>query len=120
MELPEYLFKDFSDVSPVCEYDLVAKYSEPIDFQNCIGILVSGDQNTGWFFSLVRPLKVLSTEKLILARLGVSRPIYVNVDSPNLSFPYFNLLGGYQWKNTLYIYVRRSIWHWGIQYISNY
>ena len=22
--------------------------------------------------------------------LGVSRPIYVNVDSPNLGFPYFN------------------------------
>ena len=27
------------------------------------------------------------------ARLGVSRPIYVNVDSPNLGFPYFNFLG---------------------------
>ena len=26
----------------------------------------------------------------------VSRPIYVNVDSPNLGFPYFNFLGGYQ------------------------
>ena len=36
--------------------------------------------------------------------LGVSRTIYVNVDSPNLSFPYFNFLGGYQWKkNTLYV-----------------
>ena len=41
-------------------------------------------------FSLVPPLKVLST------RLGVSRPIYVNVDSPNPGFPYFNFLGGYQ------------------------
>ena len=30
--------------------------------------------------------------------LGVSRPIYVNVDSPNLGFPYFNFLGGYQLK----------------------
>ena len=48
------------------------------------------------FFSLVSPLKVLSTNKLIKARLGVSRPIYVNVDSPNLGFPYFNFLGGYQ------------------------
>ena len=28
------------------------------------------------------------------ARLGVSRPIYVNVDSPNLGFPYFNFLRG--------------------------
>ena len=36
--------------------------------------------------------------------LGVSRLIYVNVDSPNLGFTYFNLLGGYQLKkNTLYI-----------------
>ena len=26
--------------------------------------------------------------------LGVSRPSYVNVDSPNLGFPYFNFLGG--------------------------
>ena len=33
---------------------------------------------------------------LFYARLGVSRPIYVNVDSPNLGFPYFNFLGGYQ------------------------
>ena len=35
-------------------------------------------------FSLVPSIK-----KLINARLGVSRPIYVNVDSPNLGFPYF-------------------------------
>ena len=44
------------------------------------------------FFSLGLPLKVLSTEKFIKARLGVSRTIYVNVDSPNLGFPYFNFL----------------------------
>ena len=48
------------------------------------------------FFITVPPLKYQSTEKLILARLGVSRPIYVNEDSPNLGFPYF--LGGYQLK----------------------
>ena len=36
-----------------------------------------------------------STDKLIWAGLGVSRKIYVNVDSPNLGFPYFNFL---QWK----------------------
>ena len=30
--------------------------------------------------------------------LGVSRPIYVAVDSPNLGFPCFNFLGGYQLK----------------------
>ena len=46
----------------------------------------------------------LSTEKLIEAGLGVSRTIYVNVDSPDLGFPYFNFLGGYQLKNTLYIF----------------
>ena len=34
------------------------------------------------------------------AMLGVSRPIYVAVDSPNLGFPYFNFLGGYQLKKT--------------------
>lgn len=31
-------------------------------------------------FSLVLPLKVLSTEKFIWAWLGVSKTIYVNVD----------------------------------------
>ena len=46
------------------------------------------------FFLLGLPSKVLSTEKLIYARLGVSRTIYVNVDSPNLGFTYFNFLGG--------------------------
>ena len=34
--------------------------------------------------------------------LGVSRPIYVNVDSPNLGFPYFNFLGGYPVCQTIY------------------
>ena len=43
--------------------------------------------DTRWFFSLVPPLKFPSIEKLIYARLGVSRTIYVNVDSPNLGFP---------------------------------
>ena len=50
------------------------------------------------FFSLGLPLKSVSTEKLIKARLGVSRTIYVNVDSPNLGFPYFNFLGEAQCK----------------------
>ena len=52
------------------------------------------------FFSLGLLLKCLSTEKLIQARLGVSRTIYVNVDSPNLGFPYFNFLGGGQLKKS--------------------
>ena len=34
------------------------------------------------FFFTGTPLKVSSTKKLIKARLGVSRTIYVNVDSP--------------------------------------
>ena len=54
------------------------------------------------FFQLVPPLNVLSTKKLILARLGVSRQVYVNVDSPNLGFPYLNLFRGGPVKNTLY------------------
>ena len=29
-------------------------------------------------------------------------PVYVNVDSPNLGFPYFNFLGGTSEKNTMY------------------
>ena len=32
--------------------------------------------------------------KPLYEKKGVSRPIYVNVNSPNLGFPYF--LGGYQ------------------------
>ena len=52
----------------------------------------------GVLFFTGTPLKVLSAKKLIWARLGVSRPIYVNVDTPNLGFPYFNFLGGYQLK----------------------
>ena len=33
-----------------------------------------------------------------MARLSVSRTIYVNVDTPNLGFTHFNFLGGYQLK----------------------
>ena len=43
------------------------------------------------FFVTVAPPK--STKKLIWARLGVSRMIYINVDSPNLDFPYLNFSG---------------------------
>ena len=49
---------------------------------------------TGCFLFNWPPLKVLSTKKLIQARLGVSRTIYVNVDTPNQGFTYFNFLGG--------------------------
>ena len=51
------------------------------------------------FFFTGTPLKSSKYKKVNLgysARLGVSRPIYVNVDSPNLGFTYFNFLGGYQ------------------------
>ena len=54
----------------------------PFAFCTCFSVVP-----TGWFFSLVPPLKFPSIEKLIYARLGVSRTIYVNVDSPNLGFP---------------------------------
>ena len=56
--------------------------------------------HTGCLFSLGLPLKYQSTEKLILARLGVSRTIYVNVDSPNLGFSYSNFSGKAQCKKT--------------------
>ena len=52
----------------------------------------------GVFLTLGLPLEYQSTEKLIWARLGVSRTIYVNVESPNLGFPYF--LGEAQCKKT--------------------
>ena len=54
-------------------------------------------------FVLGLPPKVPSKEKLILARLGVSRTIYLNVDSPNLGFLYIlKLFRGGPVKNTLY------------------
>ena len=52
------------------------------------------------FFSRGLPLKCLSIENLIWAGLGVSRTIYVNADSPNLVFPYFNFLWEAQCKKT--------------------
>ena len=47
-----------------------------------------------FFFFTGSPLKSSK------ARLGVSRTIYVNVDSPKLCFPNFNFSGEAQWKNT--------------------
>ena len=74
--------------------------------KNCISRFVQlSYADTGCFFPLVPPLKVPSTKKLIWARLGVSRPIYANVDSPNIGFPYFNFLGGYQWKKIPCIWI---------------
>ena len=46
------------------------------------------------------PPKNSKYKKVNQARLGVSRTIYVAVDSPNLGFPYFHFLGGYQLKET--------------------
>ena len=51
----------------------------------------------GVFFHWYPP-KSSKYKQVNQAWLGVSRPIYVNVDSPNLGFPYFNFLGGYQWN----------------------
>ena len=64
-------------------------------------ILTALFENISWyrvFFKLGLSLKIQSTKKLIYAGLGVSRTIYVNVDSPNLGFPYFNILGEAQCK----------------------
>ena len=44
-------------------------------------------------FSTGTPLKSSKYKKFNLGWLGVSRPIYVNVDTPNLGFPFFNFLG---------------------------
>ena len=63
-----------------------------ISFLSCF-LWLHGQLYMGWFFWL--PPR--SAEK---ARLCVSRTIYVNVDSPNLGFPYLNFLGGYQWKKS--------------------
>ena len=67
---------------------------------------------------MVPPLKVLSTKKLIWARLGVSRTIYVNVDSPNLGFTYFNFLGGYQFKKTPCIILNDCFQMVGLNHLS--
>ena len=79
-----------------CPYDMVFRTYGFMKFK----IVAAGHTCTGCFFSsLVPPLKVQSTKKLIKARLGVSKTIYVNVDTPNLGFTYFYFLGGYQLKN---------------------
>ena len=57
-------------------------------------------------FASIHPVQFI-TEKLIKAMLGVSRTIYVNVDSPNLGFPYYYFLGATSEKTTLY----HSIYH---------
>ena len=49
------------------------------------------EEHTGCFFFTGTPLKSSKYRKVWF---GVSRTIYVNVDSPNLGFPYFNFLGG--------------------------
>ena len=57
-------------------------------------------------FSLIPPFKVPSSEKMILARLGLSRKIYISADSPNLGFPF---LGGTCEKDhPLWLYVEAS------------
>ena len=43
----------------------------------------------------------------------VSWPIYVNVDSPNLGFPYFNFLGGTsEKKHPVYLQTFKVVWCW--------
>ena len=65
---------------------------------------ISETKFTGCFFTLGLPLKVWSTKKIIRLWLGVSRTIYVNVETPNIGFPYFKFLGEAQCKKTLYTF----------------
>ena len=69
---------------------------------------VKSSLDTGCFLTLGLPLKYQSTEKVNQARLGVSRTIYVNVDSPNLGFPYLTFQGRPSVKNTLYHHLKGS------------
>ena len=50
------------------------------------------------FFLTGTPPKNSKYKKVNLGKVRCIWPIYVNVDSPNLGFPYFNFLGGYQLK----------------------
>ena len=68
-----------------CTYQAMIKESE------LFLCLVTSYRVFLWLW-LLSPLKAPITEKLIQARLGVSRTIYVNADLPNLGFQYF--LGG--------------------------
>ena len=61
------------------------------------------------FFLTGTPPKSSKYKKVILARLGVSWPIYVNVDSPNLGFPYFNFLEGYQYIGIVYMHIDHDV-----------
>ena len=62
-----------------------------------------------WMYVLIQTLKggVVSD----VHTQNVSRTIYVNVDTPNLGFPYFNFLGGYQLKqkHPVSVYFRLSL-----------
>ena len=52
--------------------------------------------HTGCFFTGTPPK---SSKKVNLGEVMCIRPIYINVDSPNLGFPYFNFSGGTSEKN---------------------
>ena len=69
-----------SDSAP--SYTLDTRLSPPAKFT---GHLFETLSSVCLNFSIA-PIKVPNTNKLIYARLGVSRPIYVNVDTPNLGF----------------------------------
>ena len=62
---------------------------------------VSSFECRGRVFFTGPPPKNLKYKKV---DLGVSRPIYVNVDSPNLGFPYFSFRGEPVKKITLYVH----------------
>ena len=77
------------------KYQTDIKYKPPLNLALSLRmsalIIHSNTSIQGGFFAGPPPK---STEKLIKARLGLTnRTIYINVDSPNLDFPYFNFLG---------------------------
>ena len=65
----------------------------------CVCNIISDKVGSQMLHTAIMPLCFKQSGFFSLARLGVSRPIYVNVDSPNLGFPYFNFLGGTSDKN---------------------
>ena len=76
---------------------------QPLHIFDCFSLFLSFSFYRVFFLTGTPP-KSSKYKKVNLGRgIGVSRPTYVNVDTPNLGFPYFNFLGGYQLKkNTLY------------------
>ena len=97
----KYSFRDWYYV-PFLSFDNCLK---PILLLSDIATTYDGD----WFNHLEKMKWFISWIFLglqVYRVLCVSRTIYVNIDSPNLGFPYFNLLGGYQLQKTPCIFMK--------------